>query len=144
MGVDNRDFVAGAGGRFPSAAFSCITLAYDTQVPASQTDLEILSVKLPSNYDWQIVSAHVWVKGVTGSNAKTVNIQDDGTDIGTDTTVVAGTQTSITGVAGDKVKGGSELQVTATTGAATTIDDCIVVTIWLRPYPLAEAGVAVS
>ena len=143
MGVNNRDFVADGNGNFPTASFQILTAHYATQVPASQTDLEIMSFRLPDESDWQLVSAHAWLKTLGGSNAHTLNIQDDGTDVCTDTALVAGAQTEIAHTAPKRFKGGSEVQVTATTGASTTMDG-ICVTLVFRPYPLGEGGQAVS
>jgi len=143
LGVNNRDFVFGAGGVAPTVTSEILVLSYTgTQVPASQTDLELVSLRIP--HDCQVVSAHVWVKAEAGSNAQTVNIQDDGTDICTDTTVDAGAQVAIP-LAADptRIAAGSEIQLTATTGSGNTIDD-IQVTLVVRPYPLAEAGIAVT
>ncbi len=105
------------------------------QIAADATDLEILATRLPADTDWYLKSAHVWVKATSGSNALTVNVQDDGTDKLTDTTVVAGAQTAITGASGKTFKGGSEVQVTVTTGATTTITD-ICVTLVFEPLYL--------
>lgn len=143
MGVTNRSFRQGSGGKFPTAAYLVLPLVYTRQVPAAQTDLEIISVRLPGDSSWQLVEAYVWCRAVAGAAAKTVNIQDDGTDMMTDTTVVQGAQTNIPFTGPKRLAGGSELQVTATTGAGTTLDD-LVVTVVLRPYPLGEAAVAVS
>ena len=143
MGVNNRDFVSDGNGAFPTATYLPLTAHYGVQVPASQTDLEIMSFRLPSDSDWQLVSAHGWLKTLSGSNAHTINIQDDGVDVCSDTTLVAGSQVEIAHTAPKRFKGGSEVQVTATTGATTTMDG-ICVTLVFRPYPLAEGGQAVT
>jgi len=109
-----------------------IPIVYAGTIPADQSDIELLSFRLPSITDWLILNAYIWCKSTTGSNAKTVNLEDDGAALGTHTTVVAGSQTAITGVSNESVAGGSEVQVNVTTGGTTTITD-LVVTIHIEP-----------
>jgi hypothetical protein len=99
----------------------------------SQTDFEAASVRLPDITDWYIVSAYVWARALAATPE--INIQDDGTDLGTNTVIAVGAQTAITGVAGSSVAGGSELQVVVTTDGSETVDD-LLVTLHLEPLYL--------
>lgn len=130
MSVKDHKVQAGQG-----TPAKIIVLTYTGTIPADQSDVEFLSFRLPSATDWIIKDAYAWARAVSGSNAKTVNLEDDGTDLGTMTTVVAGAQTAITDVSNEKVKGGSEVQVKVTTGNTTTITD-LVVTIYAEPLYL--------
>jgi len=141
MGVNNRSFVAGAGGKFPTAAFQVLTISRETQIGNSQADFEVGSTRLPSDSDWQLVSAHVWARAVTSD--PTAELLDDGTAITDAVDIVAGAQTEITFTGPVRLAGGSELQLEVNTDSGDDVTD-VQVTIVIRPYPLAEAGVAVS
>lgn len=110
-----------------------LPLCHGAQVPASQADLEVISFRLPSITDWYIVSAYVFARAIGGT--PDVTLQDDGSDIGSDTAIVAGAQTVITGAAGTTIAGGSELQVLVTTAGGETVDD-LVVSLHLEPLYL--------
>lgn len=137
MGLGDRRVDRSA--KFPQ---KILPLTYSRQVAADQTDLEIASVRVP--WDCQIVRLDVWARAVSGANAKTVTVYDDAGAITGAVTVVQGAQTNVPLTASPtRLKSGSELRVLANTGATTTIDD-IVVTAVVRPYPLGEAGVALT
>ncbi|NIM54232.1 MAG: hypothetical protein GTO15_06415 [Pseudomonas stutzeri] len=106
---------------------------YGPQIPASQTDFEAGSVRLPDNTDWYLASAYAFARAIAGT--PDVNVQDDGTDLGTDTALAAGAQTAITGVSAERIKGGSEVQVVVTTAGGETVDG-LAVTLHFEPLYL--------
>ncbi len=110
-----------------------IYVGRSSQIPASQTDYEVASVRLPDICDWWLKSAYVFAR--TEASTPEINIQDDGVDIGTNTVIVGGAQTLITGVGPVAIKGGSELQVVVTTAGGETVDD-LGVTFHLEPLRL--------
>ena len=55
MGVNNRDFRAGPGGAFPTAAYEVLQFEWAPQIPASESNVEYGSIRLPSDSDGQRV-----------------------------------------------------------------------------------------
>lgn len=140
--MNNRDFKAGAGGIFPTSTYQVLTFSWAPQVPASESNVEYGSIRLPDDGHWQFVDAHVWAKAV--ASTPEIKLQDDGTDFVSATAIVAGAQTQLVpGSLPKRFAGGSELQVVLNTAAGETIDG-LVVTVVVRPYPLGEGAVAVS
>lgn len=142
MGIDNRDVRAGAGGKYATLAYQAFVLAWAPQVGNSITDGEYASVVVPADSDWQYVSAHAWCKAITSD--PTCILKDDGTAITAALTLVAGAATvMVESSAPTRIAGGSEIQLHVTTDGGDTVDG-LCVTLVLRPYPLAEAGIAVT
>lgn len=144
MGVNDRDFTFDANGEPASVAKKLLVLTWPTQIPQGESDQEYFSVRIP--FDIQLLEddCYVWAKANAGS-APTVELEDDGTDISTPATVSGGAQVKIPGIAaGTRLKAGSELQVKVDTSGASETIDGLVVAIAYRPYPLGEAGVAVT
>lgn len=144
MGTSNRDFVQGADGVFPTAAYQVLVYSNGTTIAQGKTDVELASLRVPGDGDWQIVDIYMWCSAIAGA-APTIEIQDDGTDITSPVAVLAGAQTEVPlTTSPTRVKGGSELQIMVDTSAASETITDLVVTITLRPYPLGEGGVAVT
>ncbi len=110
-------------------AVTPIVLRNGGQVPISQTDLEIASMRMP--FAGTIESIYAFVRALTA--AATVDIQVDGTTVLTgNITPVAGVQTAGTLIAAPTFSEGSEIQFLVTTDGSGLMDD-LIATISVRP-----------
>ncbi|MFQ5493634.1 MAG: hypothetical protein ACE5DX_05765, partial [Candidatus Dojkabacteria bacterium] len=106
-----------------------VALRNGPQTPASQTDLEVMSVRLP--WAGKFLSAHVFCRAKSGTVTAKIH-KNAATILTGDITPVAGAQTAGTLASTTTFAAGDELQLLVTTAGASTVDD-LVATVILRP-----------
>lgn len=127
MAVRDKNIDKGSGNA--NFAQNIVYLRNGPQTPASQTNLEVASARMP--FAGKVLSVHAFARALAGT--VTVDLQKNAATLLTGAiTPTAGNQVAGVLLAADTFAAGDELQFKITTAAASTVDDAGM-TVVVRP-----------